>query len=114
MFKNYKLLYSVLALVLVLFNASAASASPFEDAVCTILTCFLGNGIVLVIATGAVLFLGIGAFFGKVSWGVVILTVVAIIAVAGAEEIAGLFIGGQDGCPAATGDECDFSISDGS
>ncbi len=29
----------------------------------------LNNGVVMVIATAAILFLGIGAFFGKVSWG---------------------------------------------
>jgi type IV secretory pathway VirB2 component (pilin) len=105
--------YLALAGLMVLFNSGSAMAQgfSFENAVCTILSCFLANGIVLVIATGAILFLGIGAFFGKVSWGAVILTIIAIVAVAGAQEIAELFTG--DGCTNLPADACDFGTAGG-
>lgn len=50
------------------------------------------------IATLAVLFLGIGAFFGKVNWGLAVMVGVGIAAIFGATEIVEVVGGDAEGC----------------
>lgn len=54
------------------------------------------------IATLAVLFLGIGAFFGKVNWGLAVMTGVGIAAIFGATAIVDAVGGGAAGCDRET------------
>lgn len=81
------------------------SASAQDDTVlsklCELYDCIFSNGIIVAIATIAILFLGIGAFFGKVNWGLVLMVGIAIITIAGAYQIALLLLGDDfevDGC----------------
>ena len=53
----------------------------------------LGQGL----ATIAVLFLGIGAFFGKVNWGLAVMVAVGIAAIFGAASIVGVIGATNDG-----------------
>lgn len=48
---------------------------------------WLSGPIGAAIASFAVIFLGIGAFFGKVTWGTAVLTAVAIFTIFGADVI---------------------------
>ena len=61
--------------------------------VCRIYNCIVNNSLVLVIATVAIFFLGIGAFFGKVNWGLVIVITLGLVVIAGAMEIATMVLG---------------------
>ena len=66
------------------------------DALCALNNAALGSA-GKAIATLAVVFVGIGAFFGKASWGLVLLTAVGIGLVFGASAIAGV-LGSGKGC----------------
>lgn len=48
------------------------------------------------IATLVIIFLGIGAFFGKVNWGLAVMTAVGIVCIFGAVAIVGTI--GDGGC----------------
>ena len=50
------------------------------------------------IATLAILFLGIGAFFGKVNWGLAVMVGVGIAAIFGATSIVDTISGGGETC----------------
>ena len=71
----------------------SANSFDFGPEICDLLDCFLNNSVVMLIATVAITFLGISAFFGKVNWGLVIVVGAGVIVIAGAEEIAQLFTG---------------------
>jgi len=79
-------------------QAASAGIGAVGSTVCTIYECIMDGGMILAIATIAILFLGIGAFFGKVNWGLVIIIVLGLVVVTGAGTIAGYF---------ATGAVCD-------
>lgn len=84
----------VLSLAVTLMPEMAfAGYSAFEEGLCKVLECFFSDTVVGMIATVAIIFLGIGAFFGKVNWGLVIITVVGIVILVGAGEIAFIFAG---------------------
>ncbi|MBI1328152.1 MAG: type IV secretion protein VblB2 [Alphaproteobacteria bacterium] len=71
--------------------ALAASLSDtVKDGLCIIVKALQGD-VGKAIATIAVLILGIGAFFGKVNWGIAIMFAVGIVAIFGAAEIAAEF-----------------------
>jgi type IV secretory pathway VirB2 component (pilin) len=69
------------------------------DALCEVVS-WLSGPIGAAIASFAVIFLGIGAFFGKVTWGTALLTGVAIFTIFGAGPIVET-VGGINayGCP---------------
>ncbi len=62
------------------------------DAICTVVGWFQGS-LGKAIASLSVIFLGIQAFFGKITWGTVVLYAVGIFAIFGAEDIVGAFVG---------------------
>lgn len=97
-------LFAVAALTLVLPNM--AFASPQADSLadvggiaCAVYDCVTGNGLFAIIATMAIFFLGIGAFFGKVNWGLVIVITLGIVVIVGAAGIASTLVGSD--CAAA-------------
>jgi type IV secretory pathway VirB2 component (pilin) len=60
---------------------------------------WLSGPIGAAIASFAVIFLGIGAFFGKVTWGTAVLTATAIFTIFGADAIIPTITGGYGfGC----------------
>lgn len=79
-----------------------AMANAFQDGLCKLYKCFFSGTIVSMIATFAVIFLGIGAFFGKVNWGLVIVTLAGLVVVLGASSIIEMFHGDVSGCDTAT------------
>jgi type IV secretory pathway VirB2 component (pilin) len=96
-FKN-KNMFVLLALVILAAtpNAFAAitcvsGANMFTCYICGISSCVFGTGVATAIATLAVIFLGIGAFFGKVNWGLVIMVGVGIAAILGAGALVQIF-----------------------
>ena len=94
-------LSSFLLSLMVFFPAGSAAQSTnfFSDEMCRLLNCFLNDSVILLISTVAITFLGIAAFFGKVNWGLVIVIGAGVIVIAGAREIAVLFVGGSsDDC----------------
>ena len=72
---------------------SAFALADFSSQVCEVYDCILNNDIILVIATVAIIFLGIGAFFGKVNWGLIVIVVLGIVVIFGAGEIAASLAG---------------------
>jgi len=98
---RYSIAFALSALVLL--APEMASAAGLEDTVgrglCNIVQALrgtVGRGI----ATLAVLFLGIGAFFGKVNWGLAVMVGIGIAAIFGAAAIVDT-VGGVEGCGAA-------------
>ena len=84
------------ALVLMLPEASFANNDPITNTVCKIvnqLTGLVGRGI----ATVAVVFVGIGLFLGKMSWGLAIAVGIGIGAIFGAAQIVSLLDEGNTG-----------------
>ena len=82
--------------------AQGATGFDFGARICALQACFLNNSVILLIATVAVIFLGIAAFFGKVNWGLVIVIGAGIIVIAGGSAIAGLFLGDGSACDDAS------------
>jgi len=92
---------SILAflLMMVLFTipdfAHARTGDPFAHAVkglCNVVA-FAQNGPVKALLVIIVMFMGVGAFFGKVNWGLVVQTIVGISAALGAGAIAKIITG---------------------
>lgn len=76
--------------------AAAASVNDvFKDTLCGIAGWFT-SGTGKAIATIAVIFLGIAAFFGKVTWGLALMFAVGIFAIFGASEIVNAVAAGKD------------------
>jgi len=69
---------------------------------CLAYDCVTGNGLFAIIATMAIFFLGIGAFFGKVNWGLVIVITLGIVVIVGASGIASTFLGADQTCAVNT------------
>jgi type IV secretory pathway VirB2 component (pilin) len=93
-----------LAFLALAMNPELALASfSFKEKLCKVLNCFFGNDIVVFVATVAIIFLGIGAFFGKLNWGLVIVVVIGIVVVAGAGQIAVIVAGGGTSCATMSG-----------
>lgn len=91
------MLFCLSAVLLMLPDLSYAQ-DPIGDTLCTItgyLTGTTGRGI----ATVAVVFVGIGLFLGKMSWGLAIAVGIGIGAIFGAEAIVNIVGGGTSTCP---------------
>ena len=97
-------MFALAALTLVLPGMASATATggvanslgDVGGIACGIYDCVTGNGLFAIIATMAIFFLGIGAFFGKVNWGLVIVITLGIVVIVGAAGIAGTLVGGDD------------------
>ena len=90
MSKNASFVFFFLLAILVVLLPEFALASGLEDTVgsglCRIVGALQG-GVGRGIATLAIIFLGIGAFFGKVSWALATQTAVGITVIFGATAI---------------------------
>ena len=98
-----RMLMSLMFLGLLVLSMSpemaSASGFSFSEKLCTIYNCFFGNNVVIFIGTVAIIFLGIGAFFGKLNWGLVIVVVIGIIVIGGAGQLAQIIASnGGTGC----------------
>lgn len=82
-------------------QASFADSGPFDKVLCDIAGWFTGST-GKAVATIAVIFLGIAAFFGKVTWGLALMFAVGIFAIFGASTIVNTIAEGND----KTGDSC--------
>lgn len=94
--KTYSAAIAGAAVATMIPEVSLAEQSPFADELCTISNWFTGDtgG---AIATVAIIFLGIAAFFGKVTWGLALMFAVGIFAIFGSAEIVSAISDG-DGC----------------
>lgn len=73
-------------------------AGGIAQALCEIVSWFQG-GLGQSIASLAIIFLGIGAFFGKVTWGTALLVAVGVFAIFGSGEIVSVITNGKaTGC----------------
>jgi len=82
---------------------SQASGVSFYQRLCRVYNCFFGSNVVVFIGTIAIIFLGIGAFFGKLNWGLCIVVILGIIIIAGAGQLAAFIAGSGSDCTAASG-----------
>lgn len=88
------------AAVMVLFpELASAQEAPFADELCSIAEWFTGDT-GRAVATIAIIFLGIAAFFGKVTWGLALMFAVGVFAIFGAGEIVSAISDG-DACSGA-------------
>ncbi len=71
---------ALIAAVFVLIPEMAYAIADFDTKLCDVQNAILGTP-AKVIATLAIIFLGIGAFFGKLNWGTALLFAAGIIAV---------------------------------
>lgn len=84
-------LLMLLVAALAIFVPQISMATGLSDVgtkVCEVYDCIVNNNLLLIIATVAILMLGIGAFFGKVNWGLVVIIVLGIVVIFGALSIA--------------------------
>ena len=77
---------------------ASASGTSFINSLCRAYNCFFGDDVVVFIGTIAIVFLGIGAFFGKLNWGLAIVTIIGIIVIGGAGQFAAIVAGGSAQC----------------
>jgi type IV secretory pathway VirB2 component (pilin) len=77
-----------------------AGGGGIAYSLCKIVYWFTEDGIGKAIASLAVIFLGIQAFFGKVQWGTALMFVAGIFAIFGSQEIVDAVTGGMSsgGC----------------
>lgn len=94
----WRLLFASFAAYLVMLIPDQAMAlAAFDTRMCNVLNQTRGTP-AKVIATLGIIFLGIGAFFGKLNWGTALLIAVGIISIFAAAEIV-VFLGGNATCP---------------
>mgnify|MGYP000745958801 CR=1 FL=1 len=94
--KTWSVTIAAAAVATTIREISLAEESPFADELCGLSNWFTGDtgG---AIATVAIIFLGIAAFFGKVTWGLALMFAVGIFAIFGSAEIVSSISDGQ-GC----------------
>ncbi len=81
------------------FGNGSGSAGGISDSLCTIVDWFQSGGVGAAIASLAVIFLGIAAFFGKVTWGMALMFATGIFAIFGSGEIVSAITNGASmGC----------------
>jgi type IV secretory pathway VirB2 component (pilin) len=86
-------------------DLAAASDDPLSEPLCAISAWFSG-GTGKAIATVAIIFLGIAAFFGKVTWGLALMFAVGIFAIFGSADIvAAISDEGDVACESGGGTE---------
>ncbi len=84
---SFAFLLSALVLVLPELAMATTLDSTIGGALCDIVALATGNA-GKAIATAAIVFLGIGAFFGKVNWGLAMMISLGVILIFGAAIIA--------------------------
>ncbi len=85
--KNLFIIALFALVAIVLPEMSYAIDGQLKNALCAVVNASHGS-VAKGLATLAVVFVGIGAFFGKANWGLVIITAVGIGMLFGAENIA--------------------------
>ena len=83
--------------------ATSTATDPLSEPLCAISAWFSG-GTGKAIATVAIIFLGIAAFFGKVTWGLALMFEVGIFAIFGAGDIVNSISDAEDGKGCAVGE----------
>lgn len=78
-------------------SAGSCGAQGIGGALCEIVGWFVAGGIGAAVASIAVIFMGIAAFFGKVTWGMALTTACGIFAIFGAGEIVSALVGTSGG-----------------
>lgn len=78
------------------FGTGGAAAGGIAAALCNIASWFQG-GIGQAIASLAIIFLGISAFFGKTTWGTALMFAVGIFAIFGSGQIVSAIVNGVGG-----------------
>jgi len=84
--KVFSLTVLAAAVAVLIPEMSFADSGPFGDTLCGIAGWFQGDT-GRAVATIAIIFLGIAAFFGKVTWGLALMFAVGIFAIFGASQI---------------------------
>jgi type IV secretory pathway VirB2 component (pilin) len=102
---NFLMLTLAVAAMLVPEASFAGGLATLGTRMCSLYHCILSGSLLTVIATVGIFFLGIGAFFGKVNWGLVIIIALGIVVITGAMGIAEMFVEGGTGCAVSTCDE---------
>jgi type IV secretory pathway VirB2 component (pilin) len=87
-----------LAVLTILVPQASFALGSVGDTVCKVYTCIVSSNMLTIIATVGIFFLGIGAFFGKVNWGLVIIIALGIVVIVGAMGIASTLVGGTNSC----------------
>jgi type IV secretory pathway VirB2 component (pilin) len=99
-------LFMIMLFVLVLSPelgiSAASSENPVHKTLCNVVN-LLDGGVAKAIGTIAIIFLALGLFVGKVSWGVAVATGLGIGAMFGAEKIVNLVANGVGNGSSATG-----------
>jgi type IV secretory pathway VirB2 component (pilin) len=78
------------------FGSGGGAAGGIAKALCTIASWFQG-GVGQAIASLAIIFLGISAFFGKTTWGTALMFAVGIFAIFGSADIVKAIVAGTSG-----------------
>ncbi len=86
-------------------KSTAGRLSNVGEIACATYYCITNNGLFSLIATMAIFFLGIGAFFGRIMWGTVLVTTLAVVLIVGASNIATTLVGTANKCKWAFGDD---------
>lgn len=86
---------AAVAMMLPDISMAASSDDPISEAVCTIVSKLTGP-VGRAVATVAVVFVGIGLFLGKMSWGLAIAVGIGIGAIFGAAQIVQIVGGDSD------------------
>ena len=89
------------------------SSGGIADSLCTIVGWFIYGGVGAAIASMAVIFMGIAAFFGKVTWGMALVTAASIFAIFGAQEIVQAIVPSGLGAVTSCGGGSGISIGIG-
>lgn len=76
---------------------SGSGGGGIGEALCTVVSWITDEGIGQAVASLAVIFLGIQAFFGKVNWGTAVMFAAGIFAIFGSQEIVDAITGGLSG-----------------
>ena len=94
-----------LAVAAMLVPQASFALGTVGDTVCKVYTCIVNSNMLTIVATVGIFFLGIGAFFGKVNWGLVIIIALGIVVIVGAMTIASTLTSnsGTNNCSTATG-----------
>ncbi len=91
--------FALAALIALAPEMAAAGGAPatFGQTICNVVK-LITDDVGKALATLAIIFLGIGAFFGKVNWGLAVMVAVGIAAIFGAAAIADFVAGNGQGC----------------
>lgn len=90
---NIKLTILVAIILFYSQDSHALVFGSLGNSLCGIYNCIMNNGLLAIIATLAIFFLGFNSFFGKSNWGQILTVVLGIVIMAGSMAIATTFVG---------------------